>query len=245
MWEIIFTIEVTRISFPSATILLPQLGPGTEVSISQDGGPGSRQYRIRFKISSQSSQKAEATARVEVNRLLDKLILQYGAEFRDFSFCAAIHHSSAGGVEIRSAPLEIGMSIHGDVAVGLGQAKIAAIATRPWTPEAERLTAKLREALALNDSISRFMGLYHILLGTCKDSQKKVDEKLLSLDPSIPQTPSQNPMKAGTMETVFTRLRNEVAHPRAGTSLDQTRTEIDQWAGNLTSLVRRVIQSLI
>lgn len=193
MWEIIFTIEVTRISFPSATILLPQLGPGTEVSISQGGGPGSRQYRIGFKVSSRSSQEAAATARVEVNRLLDKMILQYGAEFRDFSFCAAIHHSSTGGVEIRPAPLETGISIHGDVAVGLGQAEIAAIATRPWTPEAERLTAKLREALALNDSISRFMELYHILLGTCKDSQKRIDEKTPLTRSEYPTNPFPKP----------------------------------------------------
>ena len=41
-------------------------------------------------------------------------------------------------------------------------------------------------------------------------------------DAAVPQP--QNPMKAaGVMETIYTRLRNEFAHQRAGVNIDDTK----------------------
>jgi len=44
------------------------------------------------------------------------------------------------------------------------------------------------------------------------------------------------------METVYTRLRNELAHKRAGVDLAMTKSEMTQWVGGIVSLVKRAIE---
>lgn len=75
-----------------------------------------------------------------------------------------------------------------------------------------------------DDPVARFMFLYNILLQLNSDNQTKVDDFVRSEEPDVAQTPS--PYRPSVMETVYTRLRNEVGHGRAGTTPEQTQAEI-------------------
>lgn len=89
--------------------------------------------------------------------------------------------------------------------------------------------------------VEEFMHLYHILLMLLNDSQAGVDTFILSEDPAVPQT--QHSLKGpGIMETVYTRLRNELAHKRAGVNLDNAKAEMARRLGGLIALTRRAIE---
>jgi hypothetical protein len=87
-----------------------------------------------------------------------------------------------------------------------------------------------------------FMHLYHILLMLCSDNQAELDEFIRRERPAVAQSPDPRPGRTN-METVFTRLRNEFAHRRAGVSLETTKTEMAQWVDALTTLTARAIVS--
>jgi hypothetical protein len=73
------------------------------------------------------------------------------------------------------------------------------------------------------------------------DNQKDVDAFIISENPALPQ--SQHPLKKpGLTETVYTRLRNELAHKRAGVDLDNTKSEMGSRLGGLIALTKRAIE---
>jgi hypothetical protein len=73
------------------------------------------------------------------------------------------------------------------------------------------------------------------------DQQKDVDAFIVKEDPLVPRT--QHPLKAtGIMETIYTRLRNELAHTRVGTNIEATKTQMAHRVGGLVSLVKRCIE---
>jgi len=80
-------------------------------------------------------------------------------------------------------------------------------------------------ALSLTDTISKFMVLYLILVILNDDEQKKVDRFVLSVEPCVATGPryrernnklkdKRNEDEPTVRETVYTRLRNELAHRR-------------------------------
>lgn len=71
------------------------------------------------------------------------------------------------------------------------------------------------------------MHLYNVLLMLVDDSQANVDVFIRSEDPSVPQTRSPR----GVTETVYTRLQNELAHPRAGVNLQDTKRKMAERLG--------------
>jgi len=102
----------------------------------------------------------------------------------------------------------------------------------------------LRSALLSTSSVEKFMHLYHILLMLFFDSQKKVDKFIVSENPYVPQRPYKQPRKKKPeMETVYTRLRNQFAHKRPNVTLEETKTEMEEWLGELIELTKRAIQS--
>lgn len=87
--------------------------------------------------------------------------------------------------------------------------------------------------------VKEFMHLYTILLSFFKD-QKKVDGFVVSIEPSVQQTP--RPFKqAGILETVYTRLRNEFAHKREGAVLGTTKLEMSKHLVGLRTIVQQAI----
>ena len=90
--------------------------------------------------------------------------------------------------------------------------------------------------------VEEFVTLYNILLMVCGDSPAKVDAFVRSVDPRVPQTPDPRP-GYNHMETVYSRLRNELAHPSRGANLDVTKAEMAQRVGKLAALTKRAIES--
>lgn len=102
------------------------------------------------------------------------------------------------------------------------------------------LYSAYRFVLNQSDAVVRFMFLYNILLQICGDDQGKIDDFIRRKIPDVAQ--SQSPYhNRGVKETVYTRLRNEVGHRRAGTYLEQTRTEIEGNVANFQALVKKAI----
>ena len=96
-----------------------------------------------------------------------------------------------------------------------------------------------RFALQSPDPVTRFMFLYSILLVMCGDSQKKVDKFIQKIDPNVEVTESPHD---GKPETIYTRLRNEVAHRRKNAHPAKTRKEIEGILPRFTGLVRKAIE---
>lgn len=78
------------------------------------------------------------------------------------------------------------------------------------------------------EPIGRFISLYTLMLHYCSDSQKpdsqkKVDEVIVNIDPTVAQYKSP---KGNGYETVFTKLRNELSHKRDGVIMVETHEQV-------------------
>ncbi len=100
-----------------------------------------------------------------------------------------------------------------------------------------------RFAISQSDVVARFMFLYNLLLQLNSDSQRQVDDFIIAESPGVQQSPS--PHSPSGSETIFTRLRNEVGHRRAGTIPEQTRKEIAENVVPLQNVVRRAISRVV
>jgi hypothetical protein len=100
-----------------------------------------------------------------------------------------------------------------------------------------------RFACNQSDAVARYMFLYNILLQLQGDVQKQVDDFIRREVPTVAQSPS--PLHPYVMETVYTRLRNEVGHSRAGATPVRTRTEMEANLAALQALVRTVISRVV
>ena len=87
--------------------------------------------------------------------------------------------------------------------------------------------------------VARFLFLYNILLTINGDKQTVVDAYVIGEESGVQQ--SQSPVQK-RMETVYTRLRNEIAHARKGSIPEQTCKEI---AANLSSFQRLVKAAIL
>jgi hypothetical protein len=126
--------------------------------------------------------------------------------------------------------------------VGLSAPNLKAELERA-SPPGEHRFGFFRSARHSMSPVEEFVHLYNILLMLCNDNQSDVDAFIRGEEPAVQQT--EHPRKAsGTMETVYTRLRNELAHPRTAGSLDATKVEVANNLGRLVSLTKRAIELL-
>jgi hypothetical protein len=107
----------------------------------------------------------------------------------------------------------------------------------------EPLYSAYRFAGNQKDHVARFMFLYNILLQLKGDKQQQVDDFIRSELPSVPESP--RPDRPNKMETVYTRLRNQVGHVRSGTTSEQTRKEIEDNVTAFQELVRTAISRVV
>ncbi|MEW8061066.1 MAG: hypothetical protein AB2777_07540 [Candidatus Thiodiazotropha endolucinida] len=84
------------------------------------------------------------------------------------------------------------------------------------------------------DNVSRFMFLYNLALQIHSDNQRTLDESILRIEPKC--TLSRSPI-SDRNETIYTRLRNQVAHFRDNTNIEATRKEIDGVVGAFKQVV--------
>jgi len=97
-------------------------------------------------------------------------------------------------------------------------------------------------AVGLEEPISKFMCLYNIMLSLCKDRQKQVDKFIRDIQPGVELSPSpRKPKDEEERETVYTRLRNEIAHSRPGTTIQATREEIENNLNEFIKLTKEII----
>jgi uncharacterized protein with HEPN domain len=92
-----------------------------------------------------------------------------------------------------------------------------------------------RSALSSAGPVEEFMHLYNLLLMRHGEKQKAVDDFVRAQNPGVAS--SQSP-QGNYLETIYTRLRNEVAHSRPGVNLDVTKAEMTSELPSLRSMVR-------
>src|SRR5574341_383602 len=100
----------------------------------------------------------------------------------------------------------------------------------------EQYFGLFRSARQSQSPVEEFMHLYHLLLMLCnkglpRETQDNVEAFILREEPAVQQRP--HPLRPGDMETVYTRLRNEFGHARAGVNLDNTKIEMAAQLGGL------------
>lgn len=128
------------------------------------------------------------------------------------------------------------------VVVGMNETSLRSL-LEPASLPGENYFGLLRSARLSVSAVEEFMHLYGIVLAIFSDDQRRVDAFIVSVDSAVPRTPSLRPnAKPGEMETVYTRLRNELAHKRSGVSIDTTKKEMAQHVVDLRSLVKVAIQ---
>ena len=110
------------------------------------------------------------------------------------------------------------------------------------SPAGESRFGLFRAARQSAGPVEEFMHLYNLLLMICNDDQRKVDAFVRKTEPGAPQT--RSPRNPKVMETVYTRLRNELAHPRKGVDLHDTKAEMANRLGGLVSLTKQAIEIL-
>lgn len=106
-----------------------------------------------------------------------------------------------------------------------------------------------RQARKAGDHTVEFLGYYQIVSAVLGDpDQSVIDQFFIAHDETPPVLTPKPGRKPGTTESVYTRLRNEVAHvrvdPHTATPLDtsKTRSEIAQHVGRLRRLAAIAIQ---
>lgn len=100
-----------------------------------------------------------------------------------------------------------------------------------------------RTAVTQPEALGRFMLLYQCLLQIEGDLQSALEKCIKHLRPHVRHFP--NPRNAGT-ETVYTKLRNEVAHLRTGVSVDKTLDGIERNVDEFRTLVHeRLLEKIV
>lgn len=97
-------------------------------------------------------------------------------------------------------------------------------------------------ARALDDPISRFLSLYAMLASITNDRQSEIDALIEREEPTVSKSYSP---KTGQPESLFTRLRNELAHHREGVSVFDTHDEIRLHVARFEWIVGRVLRPRI
>jgi hypothetical protein len=107
------------------------------------------------------------------------------------------------------------------------------------SPPGEQNYGEFRSARLSTGPVEEFMHLYGILLSHFGDRQSDVDQFIIQVEPSVASSPS--PWKSGTTETLYTQLRNQLAHRRVGATLTATRQAMTAHVGGLRRIVRAAI----
>jgi hypothetical protein len=227
--EISFTVEIhgrelPPISFNDAT-------PFEGVSITHlDNKKG--EYRITISMKEVNSyEDAYTHAELTIETLLSALAYYLRCFVGELRFDVA-RTVEGKNTTIYPSPMSIGTAHHGSFQISADS--ILQLLRR--TSDCPYFTM-FRHAMQIRDELGKFMGLYNVLLSVRGDKQKKVDSFILKRDPNTPV--SRSP--CNTMETVFTKLRNQVGHVRHGVTLLETRREIAQ---NLLALQSHVVAAI-
>jgi hypothetical protein len=235
--EISFTVVIDGREIPP--IAFDDAIPAFEgVSITPlENGKG--EYRIAISMKEVNSyEDARKQAELRVEALLSALAYRLQCFVGDPRFDVA-RTIEGKNISIYPSPIIMSMSVHGSLNISA-----ATITELLRNTICCPYFIMFRHALQIRDELGKFMALYMVLLSVCSegkedDKQQYVDEFILKRDPKTPYCPT-NPQNNKKKETIFTKLRNQVAHAR-GVSLTQTRTDMAQ---NLSALQAHVFAAI-
>jgi hypothetical protein len=104
------------------------------------------------------------------------------------------------------------------------------------------LLKRFNFARSLEDPVSRFLSLYAMLSSIARDNQHEIDQLIRTEEPTVACSLSPRDSRH---ETIFTRLRNELAHHREGVSVFATHEEIRLHVGRFEWLAHRILEARI
>ena len=91
---------------------------------------------------------------------------------------------------------------------------------------------------AIEEPIGKFISLYSLLASRCNDRQDDIDKLIENVEPNVSKSYSPK----GKTETIFTRLRNELAHYRKGISVIETHKNIEVHLPRFEWIVKVIVQ---
>lgn len=213
--------------------------PGVEV-VELELPPGYILHVVVRVASIASHEDGIRAAEVAVEKVLNRLAYTIGAHVADSYFVNATFEEMAETgtpVTIHPPAGAVAWQVVSEAGEGFIR-EVKATLEKPNRP-GERHFGLFRSAMKTESAVERFLLLYHILLLFNNDHQPTVDAFIVAQDPKIVQTPSPH---SGKPETVYTRLRNELAHGRLSVNLENTKHEVEsRWPG-LMNLVREAIR---
>ncbi|MDE2058384.1 MAG: hypothetical protein KGL31_10835 [candidate division NC10 bacterium] len=204
-------------------------------------GQNGEEIRTTVYLSSVASHdEGRALAAKVTEKALDRMSIRHNlaiekARMTEDQFSPL--NSKPGVLEVAAGSV-VCVGFAAKLVLGIPPAELKAELEKPSLP-GEDYFGLFRSACQSTGPVEAFMHLYNILLMLRKD-QAGVDAFIITKDPTVPQTPQ--PGKPKVTETVYTRLRNELGHHRAGVNLDNTKAEMATRLGGLMSLTAQAIQ---
>jgi hypothetical protein len=209
-----------------------------------DGPKGDEFLTTVYLASVRTREEGKALATKVTTAALDRISFFYNIAIEDTQVIGA-QFSLVNPPPGDHIQLDVGefLFLGEDLRVVLGvsapslQAKLEQV-----SPGGESMFGLFRAARQSTGPVEEFMHLYNLLLMICNDEQRDFDAFVRREEPGVPQT--QSPRFPEVMETIYTRLRNELAHPRKGGDLHDTKAEMANRVGGLMSLTKRAIELL-
>ncbi len=217
-----FAAEVRGLQLPQMEISSPQ----PKIDKVKLRRQGDEPLRVEFDlIDVFDGQEAKSIVRPVLESILNQLVLQFDISVGEprLSSLSLPQDESANSIEAETRFPLVRLVTKQDVTPNDAEIqRLTATLGQPRAPA--HLFSAYRNAASQDDAVTRFMFLYSLLLQLLGDNQGAVETYIQKEDRGVVVTPS--PHKSGTLETVYTRLRNEVGHVRQGVTPEQTRLEI-------------------
>lgn len=93
----------------------------------------------------------------------------------------------------------------------------------------------------IDEPVAKFISLYSLLSSVANENQENIDALIEKVDPNVGKYLPQG----RRMETTYTRLRNELAHVRKGTSTMKTHAEISLHLPRFEWIVKELLRKRI
>lgn len=108
------------------------------------------------------------------------------------------------------------------------------------------LISEFAFSISQREHLSKFMLLYNLILQIAGDSQELVDDTIKKIDPSVPVVTTKRKTFNGLKEveeTIYTKLRNEIAHKRNGVTKKDTIKEIKSILPKFIEIVKKAVDN--
>lgn len=237
--RVTFKAEVSSLRFNAIEVKLPVAGVEKVALEASKSGILLSVYLSRTSSKEEAVEVAKTAAENALNRLAITQEVAVGKPVLTSEELAPIDAMTAVGLQfVTPGVAYVRVTAHDVNVVRVNPPNLKEKLERV-SPPGESYFGDFRTAMSASNDTDRFLSLYRVLLMLRGDAQAQVDNFIRSEEPGVPHTPS--PRTSG-IETVYTRLRNELAHPRTGASLEETRREASRYLHGLMKLVKRAIE---